>query len=139
LFYFYPKPFPMTLFEKIIAGEIPSYKLAENDLFFAFLDIFPCTEGHTLVVPKVAIDQPFDLPNEYLAGYLPFCQRVAAAIKQAVPCQRVNLLTLGFEVPHAHLHLIPMNGMHDMAKLMQKVNASAEQLQAMQQRICQYL
>lgn len=124
----------MTIFEKIIAGQIPSYKIAENELFYAFLDIFPCTEGHTLVVPKLAVDRLFDLPNEYLEGYLTFCKPVANAIKTAFEAERVNIITLGFEVPHCHIHLIPMNGMDD-ADIMRKIEMTPEALQAAQQKI----
>lgn len=129
----------MTLFSKIIAGEIPSYKIAENDRFFAFLDIFPATPGHVLVVPKTEVDRLFDLPAEYLNGLLTFAQPIAKAIQQAFPCDRVNILTLGFEVPHAHVHLIPMNGMGDADILASKKKAEPEALAAAQQKITSYL
>lgn len=129
----------MTLFSKIIAGEIPSFKIAENDRFFAFLDIFPATEGHTLIVPKTETDRLFDLPAEYLEGLLTFAQPLAQAIKKAFPCDRVNILTLGFEVPHAHLHLIPMNGMGDADILSKKTKATPEELEAAKQKIISYL
>lgn len=129
----------MTLFSKIIAGEIPSYKIAENDRFFAFLDIFPATPGHVLVVPKTEVDRLFDLPADYLNGLLTFAQPIAKAIQQAYPCDRVNILTLGFEVPHAHLHLIPMNGMGDADILASKKKAEPEELAAVQQKIISYL
>ncbi|GGH76980.1 histidine triad (HIT) family protein [Filimonas zeae] len=129
----------MTLFSKIIAGEIPSYKIAEDDRFFAFLDIFPATPGHVLVVPKTEVDRLFDLPAEYLNGLLTFAQPIAKAIQQAFPCDRVNILTLGFEVPHAHVHLIPMNGMADADILASKKKAEPEELAAAQQKITSYL
>jgi histidine triad (HIT) family protein len=129
----------MTLFSKIIAGEIPSYKIAEDDSFFAFLDIFPATAGHVLVVPKTEVDRLFDLPAEYLNGLLTFAQPIAKAIQQAFPCDRVNILTLGFEVPHAHVHLIPMNGMGDADILAGKKKAEPEALAAAQQKITSYL
>lgn len=129
----------MTLFSKIIAGEIPSYKIAEDDHFFAFLDIFPATSGHVLVVPKTEVDRLFDLPAEYLNGLLTFAQPIAKAIQQAFPCDRVNILTLGFEVPHAHVHLIPMNGMGDADILAGKKKAEPEELAAAQQKITSYL
>lgn len=129
----------MTLFSKIIAGEIPSYKIAEDDRFFAFLDIFPATPGHVLVVPKTEVDRLFDLPAEYLNGLLTFAQPIAKAIQQAFPCDRVNILTLGFEVPHAHVHLIPMNGMADADILATKKKAEPEELAAAQQKITSYL
>ena len=125
----------MTIFSKIIAGEIPSYKIAENDKYFAFLDIFPSTPGHTLVVPKIEVDKLFDLPADYLEGYLSFCQPIAQAIQKAFPCNRINILTIGFEVPHAHIHLIPMNGMQDADVLSHKLKPSADELKAVQQKI----
>jgi histidine triad (HIT) family protein len=129
----------MTLFSKIIAGEIPSYKIAEDDQFFAFLDIFPATTGHTLVVPKTEVDRLFDLPADYLAGLLTFAQPLARAIQAAFPCDRVNILTLGFEVPHAHVHLIPMNGMSDAELMASKQKAEPEALAAAQAAILKYL
>jgi histidine triad (HIT) family protein len=129
----------MTLFSKIIAGDIPSYKIAENDLYYAFLDIFPATEGHTLVVPKIEVDRIFDLPTQYLAGMLLFAQPIAKAIQQAYPCDRVNILTLGFEVPHTHIHLLPMNSMADAALMDNKNAATPEALAAAQQKIQSFL
>jgi histidine triad (HIT) family protein len=125
----------MTLFSKIIAGEIPSFRIAENENFFAFLDIFPATEGHTLVVPKTEVDRLFDLPDEFLDGYLSFCKPIAQAIKTAFACDRVNIVTIGFEVPHAHIHLVPMNGMGDADILTKKNKPSLEELKATQQKI----
>lgn len=129
----------MTIFSKIIAGDIPSYKIAENDKFFAFLDIFPSTEGHTLVVPKMEVDKLFDLPTDYLEGYLSFCQPIAHAIKRATNCNRVNIITIGFEVPHAHIHLVPMNGMRDADILSKKSKPSPEKLKATQEKIIKHL
>ncbi|MDE3124979.1 MAG: HIT family protein [Bacteroidota bacterium] len=129
----------MTLFSKIINGEIASYRIAENDLFYAFLDIFPYTKGHTLVIPKIETDKLFELPQEYLAGILPFAQPIATAIQKAYPCNRVNILTLGFEVPHAHIHLIPMNGMHDIHLLQTKLQLTNQELATIQQNILKYL
>jgi histidine triad (HIT) family protein len=128
----------MTLFSRIIAGEIEAYTLAENERFLAFLDIFPAMHGHALVVPKVETDRLFDLPDEYLDGLLLFCKPVAHAIRQATGCNRVNILTLGFEVPHAHVHLLPMNGMAD-ANISKKIQVTLEELQAMQQKIRSFL
>lgn len=125
----------MTLFSKIIAGEIPCYKLAEDDRFLAFLDIFPSAYGHTLVVPKIEVDRLFDLPDEYLAGYLSFCKPIAAAIRKAYPCDRVNIITIGFEIPHAHIHLVPMNGMGDTDFLAHKMKAEPEKLKQIQEKI----
>jgi len=129
----------MTLFSKIIAGQIPSLKIAENDKFYAFLDIFPSAEGHTLVVPKIEVDRIFDLPVEYLEELLSFAKPIADAIKKAFPCDRINILTLGFEVPHAHLHLIPMNGMGDADIVANKTKPSQDELRKVQEKILQYL
>lgn len=108
------KPADMTLFSKIIKGEIPSYTIAEDDKFFAFLDIYPLAEGHTLVIPKVEVDKIFDVPDEYLAGLLVFAKPIAKAIERLFPCNRVNIITVGLEVPHAHVHLIPTNNAADL-------------------------
>ncbi len=103
-----------TVFSKIIAGEIPSYKVAEDDRFFAFLDIKPIAKGHTLVVPKQETDYLFDLEDDLLAAMAIFSKKVAKAVKKAIPCQRVGVLVMGLEVPHAHVHLIPMQKEGDM-------------------------
>ena len=125
----------MTIFSKIIAGDIPSYKIAENDIFFAFLDIFPSAMGHTLVVPKIEVDRLFDLPANYLDGILTFAQPIAKAIQKAYDYNRVNIVTIGFEVPHAHIHLLPMTGMGDMNSLSKKIKISPEELKAVQEKI----
>ncbi len=104
----------MTIFSKIIAGEIPSYKCAENDKFYAFLDINPVAQGHTLVVPKREEDYLFDLTDEELADMMVFTKRVASAIKSAFPCRKVGMAVLGLEVNHAHIHLIPLQSEGDM-------------------------
>lgn len=103
-----------TIFTKIAAGEIPSYKVAENDKFYAFLDINPLAKGHTLVIPRQETDYIFDLSDEDLAEMHVFAKSVAKAIEQAVPCKRVGLAVIGLEVPHAHIHLIPINKEADM-------------------------
>lgn len=103
-----------TIFTKIINGEIPSYKVAEDDNFYAFLDINPMTKGHTLVVPKQETDYIFDLDDTTLAQMNIFAKKVATAIKEAIPCQRVGMMVVGMEVPHAHIHLIPINKESDM-------------------------
>lgn len=103
-----------TIFSKIIAGEIPSYKIAEDENFFAFLDINPLVKGHTLVIPKKEIDYIFDLSDEDLANMHVFSKKVARAIEKAIPCQRVGVSVIGMEVPHAHIHLIPINKESDM-------------------------
>ncbi len=125
----------MSIFTKIIAGEIPSYKIAENDRFYAFLDIFPCADGHVLVVPKQETDKLFDLPAEYLDGILTFAQPIAKAIEKAFGYERVNIMTVGFEVPHAHIHLLPMNGIADMQILSRKTKPSPEHLKMVQEKI----
>lgn len=104
----------MTIFSKIIAGEIPSYKVAENEKFFAFLDINPVGWGHTLVVPKQETDYIFDLSDEDLAEMTVFAKRVAKAIRKALPCRKVGVTVLGLEVPHAHIHLVPLKNEGDM-------------------------
>jgi hypothetical protein len=104
----------MTVFSKIIAGEIPCYKVAEDDRFFAFLDINPVNWGHTLVVPKKETDYIFDIDDEELAAMMLFAKRVAAAIREALPCRKVGMAVLGLEVPHAHIHLVPLKNEGDM-------------------------
>jgi len=103
-----------TLFSKIIQGEIPCYKIAEDDLFIAFLDILPVAKGHALVVPKKEIDYIFDLPNEELQALNIFAKEVARKIQTVVPCKKIGISVIGLEVPHAHMHLIPINHIHDM-------------------------
>ncbi len=129
----------MTIFSKIIAGEIPCYKLAENEHFIAFLDIFPLRKGHTLVVPKIEVDKLFDLPDEYLTGLLTFAKPIAKAIEKAYPCNRVSILTVGLEVPHAHVHLIPMDKTEDMNLLHDKLSLTKEELKEVQKRILGYM
>lgn len=116
-----------SIFSKIIAGEIPCYKIAENDQYFAFLDVFPCAVGHVLVVPKQEIDYLFDLSDELYAGLMAFAKQIEPAIRKAVPCKRVGVAVIGLEVPHAHVHLIPMNNMSDM-NFHNKLKLSQEEL-----------
>lgn len=104
-----------TLFTKIINGEIPSHKIAEDETFYAFLDIRPIAPGHTLVIPKVEIDRFFDLESNILAKYLPFSKPIANAIEKVVPCDRIGLMVAGLEVPHAHLHLVPIQSIGDLS------------------------
>lgn len=104
----------MTIFSRIIAGEIPSYKIAEDDRFFAFLDINPVNWGHTLVVPKRETDYIFDIDDEELAAMAIFAKKVAKAIRKAIPCRKVGVTVLGLEVPHAHIHLVPLQNEGDM-------------------------
>ncbi len=129
----------MTIFSKIIAGEIPCYKVAENEMFIAFLDIFPVQLGHVLVIPKIEIDKIFDLPNEYLHEILVFAKPIAKAIEQAFPCNRVNILTVGLEVPHAHVHLIPIQETNDMNLLNKKLQLTKEEFIQIQQKIMEHL
>ncbi len=116
-----------TIFSKIIAGEIPSYKVAEDDRFFAFLDIRPIAKGHTLVVPKQETDYLFDLEDDLLAAMAVFSKKVANAVKKAVPCQRVGVLVMGLEVPHAHVHLIPIQKEGDMNPSNPKLELSEQE------------
>ena len=116
----------MTIFSKIIAGEIPSYKIAENEHFFAFLDIFPLVKGHVLVVPKIETDQFFDLDNDHLSKILLFSKPIAKAIEQAFPCNRCGISVVGLEVPHAHLHLVPINEADDLNFTRGKLKLSPE-------------
>lgn len=118
-----------TIFTKIINGEIPCYKVAEDDRFFAFLDINPLVKGHTLVVPKQEIDYIFDLDNETLGAMQVFAKSVALAIQKAVPCKRIGQAVMGMEVPHAHIHLIPINKESDMIISNPKLKLSAEEFQ----------
>ena len=104
-----------TLFTRIIRGEIPSQKLLEDDRFLAFLDIRPINPGHALVIPKLEVDQLFDLETGMLAAILPFAQQVARALKAAVPCRRIGVMVAGFEVPHAHIHLVPIQGESELS------------------------
>lgn len=104
----------MTVFSKIIAGEIPSYKIAENELFFAFLDIAPLVKGHVLVVPKIEVDKIFDLDDSYLSGGILFAKKIGKAIEKAFDCNRCGITVIGLEVPHAHIHLMPITNPGDM-------------------------
>ena len=128
-------PHPMTIFSRIIAGEIPSYKCAEDDRFYAFLDINPVAKGHTLVVPKQEVDYLFDLDDETLAAMTVFAKRVAKAIQQAFPCRKVGMAVLGLEVNHAHIHLIPLQSEGDMDFRKEKLQLPAEEMQAIAAKI----
>jgi histidine triad (HIT) family protein len=125
----------MTIFSKIIKGEIPSYKIAEDDQFFAFLDIFPLVEGHTLVVPKIEIDKMFDLPDAYLDGMMAFAKPIARSIEKSFRCNRCGIAVIGLEVPHAHMHLVPINGINDLNFTRGKIKVSPEQLKKAQEKI----
>jgi histidine triad (HIT) family protein len=123
-----------SIFTRIIAGEIPCEKILEDDRFFAFLDIRPIAPGHTLVVPKAQVDRLFDLDTADLAAMLPFAQRVAKALEKAVPCKRIGVMVAGFEVPHAHLHLVPINGEGELNFAHAKA-ATKEELAAVAARV----
>jgi histidine triad (HIT) family protein len=125
----------MNIFSKIIAGEIPSYKIKEDDKFFAFLDIFPLREGHTLVIPKVETDKFFDLDDEYLAEMLLFAKPIAKAIEASFRCNRCGMSVVGLEVPHAHMHLIPINSSNDLNFTQPKQKASDDDLKRVQEMI----
>jgi len=125
----------MTIFSKIIAGEIPSYKIAENDKFYAFLDIFPLREGHVLVVPKTEVDKFFDVPDTYLSEMLVFSKPIARAIEKSFACNRCGMAVVGLEVPHAHLHLVPINNMDDLNFTKGKIKVTPEQLKKAQEKI----
>lgn len=103
-----------SIFSKIAAGEIPSYKIAENDKYFAFLDINPLSKGHTLVIPKLEVDYLFDLPLDEYLGLMTFAKEVAAKIEKSIPCKRIGIAVIGLEVPHAHIHLVPLNSEKDI-------------------------
>ena len=117
-----------TIFTKIIRGEIPCYKIAEDDRYFAFLDINPLRRGHTLVVPKIETDYIFDLDDDTLAGIFLFAKKVSKAIVEAVPCKRIGLAVIGLEVPHAHIHLVPMDSMEDVNFRNPKLKLTPEEL-----------
>ena len=118
-----------TIFSRIVAGEIPCYKVAENDRFFAFLDINPLAKGHTLVIPKQEVDYIFDLSDEDLAAMHVFAKSVARAIEQVIPCKRIGMAVLGMEVPHAHIHLVPLNKETDLLFTNPKLELSSEEFQ----------
>ena len=125
----------MTIFSRIVAGEIPSYKVAEDDQFYAFLDISPVAKGHTLVIPKQEVDYIFDESDEQLSAHIVFAKRVAAAIKKAIPCVTVGMCVMGLEVPHAHIHLIPMQTEGDMNFRKEHLKLDAEEMKAICEKI----
>jgi len=117
-----------SIFSKIVSGEIPSHKIAESEEYLAFLDIRPLTKGHTLVIPKREIDYFFDLDDDMLAGIMRFAKPVAKAIEKTVPCKRIGVSVVGLEVPHAHVHLIPIQEVGDMSFTRQPLSMSQEEL-----------
>ncbi len=128
-----------TIFSRIIAGEIPSFKIAENDQFYAFLDVFPLVPGHTLVVPKKEVDKLFDMNENDLSAVLQFARPIAKAIEKAFPCQRCGMAVIGLEVPHAHVHLVPIDAADDLNFTRPKLKPSQDELKEAQQKILQAL
>jgi histidine triad (HIT) family protein len=126
-----------SIFTRIINGEIPCHRVAEDDRYLAFLDINPLKPGHTLVIPKVEVDQLFDLDEPTLSGIMPFAKEVARKIKAVVPCARIGVTVIGLEVPHAHIHLIPIDDMHDMEFSRPKLKMDTTELSALAERIRQ--
>jgi len=124
-----------SVFSKIIKGEIPCYKIAEDDRYFAFLDINPLKAGHTLVVPRQETDYIFDLDDELLTGLIIFSKRIAAAIRSAFPCNRIGIAILGLEVPHAHIHLVPMDSMEDVNFRNPKLRFTPEEFKEIAEKI----
>ena len=125
----------MTIFSKIIAGEIPCYKIAENEKFFAFLDIFPLVKGHVLVTTKIEVDKLFDLSDDYLNALLVFAKPIAHAIEKSFDCNRCGISVIGLEVPHAHVHLMPINSEKDISFTSSKLKLSPEEFKTIQQKI----
>ena len=128
-----------TIFSKIIAGEIPCYKISENEHFFAFLDIFPLKEGHVLVVVKTEVDKIFDVDDQLLSEWLVFAKPIAKAIEKAFPCNRCGISVIGLEVPHAHMHLVPINTSDDLNFTAPKMKLTADQLKGVQEKILKHL
>ena len=128
-----------SIFSKIISGEIPCYKVAETEDFLAFLDIYPNAKGHTLCTPKKEVDKLFDLDESTYDGLMAFSRTIALAIEKAVPCLRVGMTVIGLEVPHAHVHLIPLNGMEDAQFIKKEVQQTPEAFQATADAIASYL
>ncbi len=129
----------MSIFSKIIAGEIPSYKIAEDENFYAFLDVFPLVKGHVLVVPKVEVDKIFDLPDTYLSSILIFAKPIAKAIELSFDCKRCGISVVGIEVPHAHVHLVPINNANDLNFTRDKLKLSSEEFKSIQEMILAHL
>jgi histidine triad (HIT) family protein len=128
-----------SIFSRIVAGEIPSYKIAENDKFFAFFDISPLTPGHTLVIPKKEEDYIFDISDADLAEMIVFAKKIAVAIKKAIPCKKVGVAVIGLEVPHAHIHLVPMQREGDIDFRREKMHPTEEQFKEWQKKIVENL
>ena len=129
----------MSVFSKIVSGELPSYKIAENEDFIAFLDIDPLVKGHVLVVPKTEVDKIFDLDEKYLAGMLVFAKPIAKSIERSFNCKRCGISVIGIEVPHAHMHLIPINSANDLNFTRPKLTLGKEEMEEIQQKILKNL
>ena len=129
----------MTIFSKIISGQIPALKIAESEKFIAFLDIEPLAKGHVLVVPKIEIDKIFDVPDDYLSEILLFAKPIAHAIEKAFNCNRCGISVMGLEVPHAHIHLIPINSANDLNFTRTKLKLSQDELKTVQEKILEQL
>jgi len=128
-----------SIFTKIVNGEIPSYKIAETENCLAFLDVFPLVKGHTLVIPKQEIDYIFDLDDKLLSELYVFSKKVAKAIEEAISCKRIGVAVIGLEVPHAHIHLVPLNRVGDLDFTRPKLTLAPEELKQVQAEICKYL
>lgn len=128
-----------TIFSRIISGEIPCHKIAENETYFAFLDIMPLAPGHVLVVPKMPVDYIFDVDDAILAGMLPFAKRIAHAMEKVIPCERIGVSVIGLEVPHAHIHLIPLRTMDDINFSRPKLKMSNSELAEIAAKIVSHL
>ncbi|MFO7617843.1 MAG: HIT family protein [Bacteroidales bacterium] len=124
-----------SIFSRIVSGEIPCYKIAEESQYLAFLDINPLMEGHTLVIPKREVDYIFDLSDEELAGLMAFARKVALAIDKVIPCERIGVAVIGLEVPHAHVHLVPINGLYDIDFRKPKLRLSDDEFRAIADKI----
>ena len=124
-----------SIFSRIVAGEIPCYKVAEDDNYFAFLDIAPVAPGHTLVIPKKEVDYIFDLTDEEYLGLMAFARKVAAALQKSMPCKRIGVAVMGMEVPHTHVHLVPINKESDMNFFLDKLSLPAEEMAAIAKKI----
>lgn len=124
-----------TIFSRIISGEIPCYKIAEDENYFAFLDINPLAKGHTLVIPKQETDYIFDLDDHTLSGMMVFAKKVALAIEKCVPCKRIGIAVIGLEVPHAHIHLVPLHSVHDINFSNPKLQLSKEEMEDLATKI----
>jgi histidine triad (HIT) family protein len=128
-----------TLFSKIVNGEINAFKIAEDTRFLAFLDVFPLAKGHVLVIPKQEIDYIFDIEDDVLSDMMVFSKKVAKAIQKAIPCKRIGVAVIGLEVPHAHIHLVPLQTVQDINFTREKMKLDQEELQEISQKIKQYI